>query len=173
MSRPPEVAAVIIALEPAIATEPLEGAGFEPSVPRDTPKFSTPAHVTRLTSCTRKKSARTRTDITRVPAAEPMVRIRLPPAESQQRTRCGTQSPTDPGGAAPAARALELGVGCNPLPTSVRRARRNRFWRRSSGSSKVWRRHQPVVMVFEAAHCNRCTYPQGRNGGDRAWMRSG
>src|SRR5215469_12657191 len=34
----------------------LEKAGFEPSVPRDTPKFSTPAHVTCLTSCTRKKS---------------------------------------------------------------------------------------------------------------------
>src|SRR6516225_12012071 len=34
---------------------PQEGAGFEPSVPRDTPKFSTPAHVTCLTSCTRKK----------------------------------------------------------------------------------------------------------------------
>ena len=32
---------------------PLEEAGFEPSVPRDTPKFSTPAHVTCLTPCTR------------------------------------------------------------------------------------------------------------------------
>jgi len=32
----------------------LEEAGFEPSVPRDTPKFSTPAHVTCLTPYTRK-----------------------------------------------------------------------------------------------------------------------
>src|SRR6516225_7116467 len=63
---------------------PLEEAGFEPSVPRDTPKFSTPAHVTCFTSCTR-KSRREREPILRgcwPPPAEPMVRIRLPPAAS-------------------------------------------------------------------------------------------
>ena len=68
---------------------PLEGAGLEPSVPRDTPKFSTPAHVTCFTSCTR-KSRREREPILRgcgPPPAEPMVRIRLPPAESQANFR--------------------------------------------------------------------------------------
>ena len=66
----------------------LEGVGFEPSVPRDTPKFSTPAHVTCLTSCTR-KSRHEREPILRgcrPPPAEPMVRIRLPPAESQTKS---------------------------------------------------------------------------------------
>jgi hypothetical protein len=65
---------------------PLEEAGFEPSVPRDTPKFSTPAHVTCLTPCTR-KSRRERVPILRgcrPPPAEPMVRILFPPAVSQQ-----------------------------------------------------------------------------------------
>ena len=62
----------------------LEEARFEPSVPRDTPKFSTPAHVTCLTPCTR-KSRREREPILRgcrPPPAEPMVRILFPPAES-------------------------------------------------------------------------------------------
>src|SRR6516225_4650728 len=66
---------------------PLEEAGFEPSVPRDTPKFSTPAHVTCLTPCTR-KSRREREPILRgcrPPPAEPMVRIRLPPPASLPR----------------------------------------------------------------------------------------
>ena len=50
------------------------------------PSFSTPAHVTCLTPCTR-KSRREREPILcgcRPPPAEPMVRILFPPAESQQ-----------------------------------------------------------------------------------------
>src|SRR6516162_2680250 len=73
----------------------LEEAGFEPSVPRDTPKFSTPAHVTCLTPCTR--TGRREREPTlrgcRPPPAEPMVRILFPPAESQLRT------PFNPGAA--------------------------------------------------------------------------
>src|SRR6516165_4059915 len=68
---------------------PLEGTGFKPWVPRDTTKFSTPAHVTCLTPCTR-KSRREREPILRgcrPPPAEPMVRILFPPAESPLRTR--------------------------------------------------------------------------------------
>src|SRR6516165_12460645 len=64
---------------------PLEEAGFEPSVPRDTPKFSTPAHVTCLTPCTR-TGRREREPTLRgcsPPPAEPMVRILFPPAVSQ------------------------------------------------------------------------------------------
>src|SRR6516225_144076 len=65
---------------------PLEEAGSEPSVPRDTPKFSAPAHVTCLTPCAR--TGRREREPTlrgcRPPPAEPMVRILFPPAESPQ-----------------------------------------------------------------------------------------
>src|SRR6516225_6193092 len=70
------------------ADSPPEEAGFEPSVPRDTPKFSTPAHVTCLTPCTR-KSRREREPILRgcrPPPAEPMVRIPCAPAGSPLQT---------------------------------------------------------------------------------------
>src|SRR6516225_10896332 len=63
---------------------PLEKAGFEPLVPRDTTMFSTPAHHSCLTPCTR-KSRRERQPTPRgcrAPPAEPMVRIRFPPAVS-------------------------------------------------------------------------------------------
>src|SRR6516164_259167 len=63
---------------------PLEEAGFEPLVPRDTTKFSTPAHYFCLTPCTR-KSRRERQPTPRgcrAPPAEPMVRILFPPAGS-------------------------------------------------------------------------------------------
>src|SRR6516162_3333118 len=72
----------------SLRDSPLEEAGFEPSVPRDKPKFSTPAHVTCLTPYTR-KSGRKREPILRgcrPPPAEPMVRIRLPPAASLLQT---------------------------------------------------------------------------------------
>ena len=36
--------------------------------------------------------------------------------------------------------------------TSARSARRSGPWRRCSGSSRVWRAQQPVLMVFEDAH---------------------
>src|SRR6202011_5793716 len=49
---------------------PLEEAGFEPSVPRDTTKFSMPAHVTLcLVPRTRKSPARPRTNTTGMPGA--------------------------------------------------------------------------------------------------------
>ena len=77
---------------------PLEEAGFEPSVPRDTPKFSTPAHVTCLTPCTR-KSRREREPILRgcrPPPAEPMVRIPCAPATSRPRTSRAKSNPLSP-----------------------------------------------------------------------------
>src|SRR6516225_7143579 len=64
---------------------PLEKAGFEPLVPRDTTMFSTPAHHSCLTPCTR-KSRRERQPTPRgcrAPPAEPMVRILFPPAVSR------------------------------------------------------------------------------------------
>jgi len=78
----------ILARDRFAPDSPLEETRFEPSVPRDTPKFSTPAHVTCLTPCTR-KSRREREPILRgcrPPPAEPMVRIRLPPAVSRLQT---------------------------------------------------------------------------------------
>ena len=63
----------------------LEEPGFEPLVPRDTTKFSTPAHHFCLTPCTR-KSRRERQPTPRgcrAPPAEPMVRILFPPAASR------------------------------------------------------------------------------------------
>jgi hypothetical protein len=63
----------------------LEEPGFEPLVPRDTTKFSTPAHHFCLTPCTR-KSRRERQPTPRgcrAPPAEPMVRILFPPAVSR------------------------------------------------------------------------------------------
>src|SRR6516165_11192411 len=47
----------------------LEEAGFEPSVPRDTPKFFDAGSCHLLDSLHAEKSARTRTDIMRMPAA--------------------------------------------------------------------------------------------------------
>jgi hypothetical protein len=67
---------------------PLEGDGFEPSVPRDTTKLRRRLMSLLLDSRTR-KSRREREPTPRgcgAPPAEPMVRIRLPPAASQERT---------------------------------------------------------------------------------------
>jgi hypothetical protein len=96
---------------------PVEEAGFEPSVPRDTPKFSTPAHVTCLTPCTR-KSRREREPILRgrrPPPAEPMVRILSPPAVSQLLGCVGTRVPDD---AASAGSGIDnqLGAGAEDAP---------------------------------------------------------
>src|ERR1700730_14842904 len=52
-----------------VADSPLEEGGFEPSVPRDTTKFSMAAHVTYAWFPARGESARTRTDTTRMPDA--------------------------------------------------------------------------------------------------------
>jgi len=60
----------LTALEFSAETDsPLEGVGFEPSVPRDTPKFFDAGSRHLLDSLHTEKSARTRTDITRMPAA--------------------------------------------------------------------------------------------------------
>jgi hypothetical protein len=68
----------------------LEGAGFEPSVPRDTTRISRPAYVacacsrpTEIWRCERDPRPCGR----RAPSAGPMVRIPFPPAESQANHR--------------------------------------------------------------------------------------
>ena len=68
---------------------PLEEAGFEPSVPRDTTKFSTPAHVTAF------RAAVSDWQLPEEPfaGAGPMVRIRFPPAKSRLRTRSRFKRP--------------------------------------------------------------------------------
>jgi len=73
----------------------LEEPGFEPLVPRDTTKFSTPAHHFCLTPCTR-KSRRERQPTPRgcrAPPAEPMVRILFPPAVSLRTFGSGGELP--------------------------------------------------------------------------------
>ena len=63
----------------------LEEAGFEPSVPRDTTKFSMPAHVTYAWFPARGKVGANENrhhEDARAPPAEPMVRILFPPPAS-------------------------------------------------------------------------------------------
>jgi hypothetical protein len=68
----------------------LVGAGFEPSVPRDTTKISRPAYV--ACACSRPTEIRRRERDPRprgrgAPSAGPMVRVPFPPAASHERTR--------------------------------------------------------------------------------------